>query len=95
MQHKNSDQIMVVLLNDLVQQSIPRIAAIRQKLRQGGVLTGSEIDFFQSMLKRLSHCYQHYADDRQCLAIFSCIAHMLFKVVSLAHENEQKSARSV
>ena len=55
MQHKNSDQIMVVLLNDLVQQSIPRIAAIRQKLQHGGVLTGSEIDFFQSMLQRLSH----------------------------------------
>ena len=91
MQQNHTDEIMVVVLNDLVNQSIPRICAINQKLQLGEVLNESEVDFFLAMLKRLRHCYYHYADDKQCLAIYSCIAHMLYEVINLAHENEQKS----
>lgn len=94
MQQKHTEEIMVVVLNDLVKQSIPRICAINQKLGQGEVLNESEIDFFQAMLKRLRHCYHHYADDKQCLAIYSCIAHMLYEVINLAHDNEQKTIRA-
>ena len=92
MQHSHSDQVMVVVLRDLVQQSIPRIISIRHKLKQGEVLVGSEVDFFLHLLHRLSHCYQNYAHDRECVTIFSCIAHMLYKVINLAHENEQKAS---
>jgi hypothetical protein len=93
MQHTQSEKIMVVVLEDMVNQSIPRILAIRQKVRHGELLTLTEVDFFHMMVRRLSRCYNDFAHDSQCMTIFACIAHMLYKVINRAHENEQKALR--
>ena len=93
MQQTVNEKIMVVVLEDMVNQSLPRIMAIRQKVRRGDLLTVTEIDFFAGMLKRLSRCYHDFSHDSQCLTIFACIAHMLYKVINRAHENEQKALR--
>jgi hypothetical protein len=94
MQHSNNEKVMVVVLEDMVNQSIPRILSIRHKVREGGLLTHTELDFFHLMLQRLSRCYHDYAHDHQCVTIFACIAHMLYKVVNRAHENEQRALRT-
>ena len=94
MQRDNREKVMVVVLEDMVNQSIPRILAIRRKVLNGGLLNLSELGFFTAILKRLGHCHHHYAHDSQCLTIFACISHMMYKIINRAHENEQKSLRS-
>lgn len=91
MNEDHSDQIMVVVLNDMVKKSVPRMLAIRHKLEEGETLLSSEVDFFIHMLDKLSRCNREYQHDSQCMTIFACIAHLLFTVVNLALENEQSN----
>lgn len=92
MNEDHSDQIMVVVLNDMVKKSVPRMLAIRHKLEEGETLLSSEVDFFIHMLDKLSRCNREYQHDSQCMTIFACIAHLLFTVVNLALENEQSNS---
>lgn len=89
MKSKQAEKLMVVVLNDLVEQSIPRIHAIHHKLIAGEVLVDQELEYCRYMLRRLGECYHRFAHDPQCVTIFSCVAHLLYQVVNLAYENEQ------
>jgi len=95
MPQQANEHLMVVVLDNLVQHSLPRIFAIRQKLERGEVLLSSEIDFFVAMLDRVKHCQREFLHDPQCIVIFSTVAHLLFKVADLALKNEQASIESV
>ena len=88
MEHNHSQQIMVAILDDLVQRTIPRIKTMRSKLEQGGVLSAPEVAFCLAMLQRLSHCHRIYGHDPQCVKIFSCMTHLMSELVKLAHDNE-------
>jgi|SaaInlLV_10m_DNA_3_1039740.scaffolds.fasta_scaffold13739_2 hypothetical protein len=92
MQQPANEHLMIVMLDNLVQHSLPRTFAIRQKLERGEVLLSSEIDFFVEMLERVKHCQREFLEDAQCRVIFSTVAHLLFKVANLALENEQAIA---
>lgn len=89
MPHQANEQLMIVMLENLVQHSLPRIFAIRLKLERGEVLLSSEIDFFLEMLERVKRCQREFLYDAQCKVIFTTVAHLLFKVADLALKNEQ------
>lgn len=46
MNQDHSDQVMVVVLNDMVTKSVPGMLAICHKLEEGATLLGSEVNFF-------------------------------------------------
>ncbi len=84
-----NEQLMIVMLQDLVQQSLPRTFAIRQKLERGEVLLGSEMEFFVEMLDRFRRCERDFMHDAQCKVIFTTVAHLLYEVANMAMQNEQ------
>ena len=90
-QQQAKDELMVVMLQNLVQRSLPRTFAIRQKLERGEVLLKSEINFFVEMLERVNSCQRDFKYDAQCMAIYSTVAHLLSSVAQMALENEQSS----
>lgn len=92
MPQQANEQLMIVMLDNLVQHSLPRTFAIRQKLERGEVLLSSEIDFFLEMLERVKRCQREFLYDAQCKVIFTTVAHLLFKVADLALKNEQALA---
>ena len=89
MQHDVAEKMLVVLLDDMIQHSLPRILAIEQNLKQGLVLSNAEVDFFIDVLQRVNHCHTTYSDDADCRVIFSSIAHLIFNVLKQALLNEQ------
>lgn len=89
MQQQANEQIMVVMLQNLVQHTLPRTFAIRHKLEKGEKLVGSELEFFVEMLGIVNRCQRDYKDDAQCMVIFSTVAHLLHKVSDMALKNEQ------
>ena len=89
MQQMASQQLMVVMLENLVQQTLPRTFAIRQKLERGEVLLGSEIDFFMEVIEKVNHCQRNFMYDAQCQVIFTTVSHLLLKVADKALQNEQ------
>lgn len=91
----NTQPMMTVMLKNMVHQSLPRVFSIRDKLEQGETLEGSELDFFIEMLEKVSHCQRQYLNDPQCRVIFATVAHLLFKVINLALENEQANLQPV
>ena len=93
MQQQANEQLMIVMLENLVQQSLPRTFAIRQKLERGEVLLGSEIEFFVEMLDRFKRCERDFMYDAQCEVIFKTVAHLLYKVANMAMKNEQENSR--
>ena len=92
MPQQANEQLMIVMLDNLVQHSLPRTFAIRQKLERGEVLLSSEIEFFLEMLERVKRCQREFLYDAQCKVIFTTVAHLLFKVADLALKNEQALA---
>jgi len=88
--HHNTQLVVTVMLDDLVQQSLPRILSIRHKLENGCVLSPSELEFFSDMLHRINICQRQSPEDHDCQVIFATVAHLLYKVISLAMENERK-----
>ena len=81
---------MVVIMKDIVQQSLPRILSIRCKLELGDVLVGSELEFLTELLAKINHCQQdNKFFDAQCAVIFTTVGHLLSEVVGLALQNEQ------
>ncbi len=95
MPQQANEPLMVVMLDNLVQLSLPRIFAIHQKLKRGEVLLNSEIEFFVEMLDRVKHCQRVFLYDAQCRVIFTTVAHLLFKVADLALINEQANNESM
>ena len=93
MGHDISLQLMVVMLENLVQHSIPRVYSIRKKLEQGQLILSSELNFMLDTLNTVSHCYQEFRQDMQCMLIFSGAAELLGEVIGMALKNEQESVR--
>jgi hypothetical protein len=93
MNKDHADQIMVVILNDMVKTSIPRMLAIQNKLEQGETLCRPEIKFFKELLKTLNRCSREFQYDAECMSILACIAHLVLSVANRALENEQESLR--
>jgi len=89
MQQVASQQLMVVMLENLVQQTLPRTFSIRQKLDRGEVLLSSEIDFFMEVIDKVNHCQRNFMYDAQCKVIFTTVSHLLLKVADMALKNEQ------
>ena len=90
MNQQNTQSVIAVSLDNLVQQSLPRVFAIRHKLDEGCVLSPFELEFFSEMLDRINMCQRQAPDDHECQVIFATVAHLLFKVINKAMENEQK-----
>ncbi|MBC8212191.1 MAG: hypothetical protein H8E21_14105 [Gammaproteobacteria bacterium] len=82
-------QLMVVMLENLVQHTLPRIYAIREKLEQGHVLLKTELNFMLESLQTVSQCYSRFQQDIQCMVIFSSVAELLSEVIEMAFNNEQ------
>jgi hypothetical protein len=82
-------QLMVVMLENLVQHTLPRIYAIREKLEQGQVLLNTELNFMLETLQTVSQCYSRFHQDVQCMLIFSSVAELLSDVIERAFNNEQ------
>ena len=89
MQQQANEQVMVVILENLVQQALPRTFAIRQKLERGEVLVSSEVDFFVEMIEKINHCQRNFMYDAQCKVIFTTVSHLLLKIADMALKNEQ------
>ncbi len=90
MNHHSTEFVVTVMLDDLVQQSLPRILSIRHKLEDGCVLSPSELEFFSDMLSRINVCQRQSPEDHDCQIIFATVAHLLYEVINLAMENERK-----
>ena len=82
-------QLMVVMLENLVKQTLPRIYAIREKLEHGQVILNTELNFMLETLQTVSQCYRRFHQDVQCMLIFSSVAELLSDVIELAFNNEQ------
>jgi hypothetical protein len=89
MQQQDTQKLLVVMLDDMVNHSVPRILSIRKHLDKGEVLTDADIHFLSSILKRLDLCYGTFEKDTECKVIFSTIGHMLFKVIKIGLKNEK------
>ena len=85
-----AQSVVAVTLDNLVQQSLPRVFAIRHKLDQGSVLNPFELEFFTEMLDRINQCQRQALNDHECQIIFATVAHLLFSVINQAMENEKK-----
>jgi len=92
MQHQHQEKLLVVMLDELINHSLPRILAVQQHLQRGELLSDAEIYFFSDVLNKVNQCYGAYLHDTQCKVIFSTIAHLLFKVIKKALKNEKKQA---
>ncbi len=92
MQQKVADKMLVVLLNDMILHTLPRIHAIDNQLQQGDVLSETEIAFFKHQLQTIDNCYDRYNDDRQCRLIFSSLAHLIYRVIHRALKNQKRQA---
>ena len=92
MQPQDKHSMMIVMLRNLVQQSLPKTFAIRQKLERGEVLLSSEINFFVEMLASVNRCQREFDEDAQCMVIFSTVAHLLNRVAEMALENEENTS---
>lgn len=90
MLQEHSENLMVVIMKDIVQQSLPRILSIRCKLEKGDILKGSELEFLTELLGKINHCQQdNKFFDAHCMVIFTTVAHLLSEVIGLALTNEQ------
>lgn len=90
MSPQNAQPVVAAMLNDLVQQALPRVFAIRHKLDEGCVLTPFELEFFSEMLGHVNQCQRQAPEDHECQVIFTTVAHLLFGVINQAMENEKK-----
>ncbi len=90
MKRPASELVMVVMLENLVQQALPRTLAIRQKLERGEVLLASEVEFFIEMLDRFRRCERDFMQDEHCKIIFTTVAHILYEVANMAMKNESE-----
>ncbi|MDJ0833906.1 MAG: hypothetical protein QNJ69_10320 [Gammaproteobacteria bacterium] len=95
MQPEVADKMMVVLLDDMILHTLPRIHAINKHMQQGDVLNETEIAFFKHQLKRIDHCYHQYNHDPQCRVIFSSLAHLFYRVIHRALNNQKRQAVGV
>ena len=57
------DKLLVVLLEDMITHSLPRIHAIDKHLQTGEVLSEAEVDFFVNQLDRVHQCFELYSKD--------------------------------
>jgi uncharacterized protein (UPF0305 family) len=85
----HDESMLVVLLEDMVQHSIPRVLSIRKNMKQGEVLSNSDLEFFNQLVNRIIQCNLRYGDDKECQVIFSTISHLVYKVIHRAYKNEQ------
>ncbi len=90
MQPDVADKMMVVMLDDMVHHTLPRIYAIDKNLRRGDVLSATEVDFFVHHLQTIDQCFRLYQHDPQCRVIFSSMAHLCCRVVKRAWKNQQR-----
>ena len=88
------DKLLVVLLEDMTMHSLPRIHAINKHLKTGEVLSEAEVDFFVNQLDRVHQCFELYNKDPQCRIIFSSVAHLMYKVIHRALNNEKSQLSS-
>jgi len=91
---QHAQSVVAVMLNDLVQQALPRIFAIRHKLDEGCVLTPFELEFLSEMLGHINQCQRQAPHDHMCQVVFTTVAHILIKVTNQAMENENKSEQA-
>jgi len=84
-----AESIMVAVLDDMVDSSLPRLLAMREKLENGELLGKSELEFCREMIEKVNICQRDNADDPECSEIFADFAHLLFTVSQLALKNEQ------
>ena len=94
MQQQANEQLMVVMLENMVQQTLPRTFAIRQKLERGEILHKSEVDFFLEVIDKVNHCQRNFLYDAQCKVIFTTVSHLLLNVAHMALGNEQTPAKN-
>ncbi len=90
MQLNTLKNVQLVILLDLNRQSFKRMTSIRAYLEQGNILSNSELEFLSEMIVKINICQRGIEHDPECITIFSNIAHLLSRVVSLALKNEQK-----
>jgi CRISPR/Cas system-associated protein Csm6 len=90
----HDDSMLVVLLDDMVHHSLPRVLAIREKMKTVDVLSSSELDFFIQLVDRINECHSKYKDDEECRVIFSTLSHLVYKVIHRAYKNEQAEFNS-
>ncbi len=84
------DKFLVVLVEDMITHSLPRIHAIDKHLKTGKVLSEAEVDFFVNQLDRVHQCFSLYNKGPRCRIIFSAVAHLMYKVVHRALNNEKR-----
>lgn len=89
MQQNNTDPLLVVLLDDMVLHTIPRVFSIHHNLQQGQILLDSDIYFFNDLLDQINNCLRNFQYDTKSCTIFCTFAHLIFNVIRLALENEQ------
>lgn len=89
MQQNITDPLLIVLLDDMVQHTLPRVFSIRNHLEQGQILINPEIYFFSDLLDQINEGLRNYHNDVKSRIIFCTIAHLVFKVIKLALKNEQ------
>lgn len=87
MQHNHDNNVMVALLDEIVNHTLPRIQGIKSKLVNGDSLLDSELSFFHETLGMINSCDRDYPQDPDCEEIFKRLAHMLGEVIELAHQN--------
>jgi hypothetical protein len=85
----HDDSMLVVLLDDMVNHSLPRVLGIRKNLKQGDVLSNSDVDFLGHLIEVIMQCHRKYRTDEECRIIFSTISHLVYKVVHSAYKNEK------
>ena len=86
--HDHSESLMVVLLQEMIQHNLPRMLAIREKMRHGEVISTQELVFMKQVVLRINDCFDRFSDDPECRIIFSTLAHLASRVVTRAYENE-------
>jgi len=91
--HDKNMRLMVVMLEELVQHSLPRLFSIQRKMEVGYVLLGSELDFISDTLKTVSKCYNDFNQDKDCVLIFTGVASLLTEVVEQALINENQDLK--
>ena len=85
----HDESMLVVLLDDMVQHSLPRILSIRKNMKTEEILSGSDLEFLLHLVDRVNECHAKYKDDADCRVIFSTISHLVYKVVHRAYKNEK------
>ena len=93
--HPDFDDCMViVMLNEISDQLLPRLIKLSAEMEQGYVIRDREIVSLIDCLEKVRYCESVYPNDQHCQPIFSSVAHLLSGVITQGLENEERRAIS-